>query len=123
MRYRPVDENGDMVPILSLSDLKEGREAVALAVMHRLKLINGEWWENEDLGFRMWDYLIASAKAGQADFLMSYITSYIMETEGCTGMTDVSIDYSNRQLVYKGKILTEFGTQEIEAEVGDSGIL
>ena len=51
MIMRPVDDTGDMLPVLNSSDLVSGPEAVALPVKDRLHLLQGEWWENPGIGF------------------------------------------------------------------------
>ena len=51
MLIRPVDASGDILPVLSSSDMISGPEAVALLVRYRLSLLRGEWWENPEWGF------------------------------------------------------------------------
>ena len=51
MILRPVDDNGDVLPVLSSGDLLRGAEAVAQLVRDRLTLFIGEWWENSSVGF------------------------------------------------------------------------
>ena len=46
MLLRPVDASGDILPVLSSSDLESDPESVALLVRDRLNLLSGEWWEN-----------------------------------------------------------------------------
>ena len=50
MIFRPVDEAGDILPVLSASDLLTGARAEAELVRNRLKLLTGEWWENPEWG-------------------------------------------------------------------------
>ena len=49
MILRPVDSDGDVLPVLSTSDLFSGPEAVALLVKYRLSFLQGEWWETRGL--------------------------------------------------------------------------
>ena len=46
MRIRPVDQNGDVLPVLHASDMFSGSVAVAKLVEDRLNLYSGDWWEN-----------------------------------------------------------------------------
>ena len=46
MHLRPVDESGDILPVLSASGLLSGPMAVTALVRDRLHLLAGEWWEN-----------------------------------------------------------------------------
>ena len=43
---RPVDDSGDILPVLSSSALVSGSFAVTQLVRDRLNLLSGEWWEN-----------------------------------------------------------------------------
>ena len=50
MRMRPVDQNGDVLPVLHASDMFSGSLAVAKLVKDRLNLFSGDWWENPSWG-------------------------------------------------------------------------
>ena len=50
MIHRPVDASGDILPVLSSSDLLRDADAVAQLVWERLELYAGDWWENSDWG-------------------------------------------------------------------------
>ena len=50
MKLRPVDQNGDVLPVLHASDLLSGTLAVAKLVEDRLNLFSGDWWENPAWG-------------------------------------------------------------------------
>ena len=53
MIVRPVDENGDMMPVIKSSQMLSGAEAFAQIVEQRLHFYYGEWWENPTLGIRI----------------------------------------------------------------------
>ena len=57
MRYRPTDESGDILPVLSSSDLLRGVRATARLVTDRLQLLAGDWWENPVWGNPIADML------------------------------------------------------------------
>lgn len=121
MRYRTVDENGDMMPIQTMSQLSEGPEAVALAVDSRLAMLYGEWWENRRLGFKVPEFLISTIRDNETAMLSKYISKYIANTEGVTGISGVITKYSNRKFEYRCRILTRDGSTELEVE--SDGIL
>ena len=50
MKIRPVDQNGDVWPVLHVSDMRSGSMAVAKLVEDRLKIYFGDWWENRERG-------------------------------------------------------------------------
>ena len=50
MKLRPVDQSGDILPVLHASDMFSGSLAVAKLVEDRLNLFSGDWWENPAWG-------------------------------------------------------------------------
>ena len=48
MLLRPVDASGDLLPVMSSSDLLSGPEAVARLVQYRLSLLRRAWRENPE---------------------------------------------------------------------------
>ena len=115
MLYRPVDENGDMMPIQNASQMSSGGQAVRLAADARVALIEGEWWEDTELGFHMYSLLTDSARTGETQMLENYITSYLAQTKGCAGVTNVELKTVGRDLVYSCTLLADDGTS---AELG-----
>ena len=83
MLLRPVDASGDILPVLSSSDLASGAEAVVILARDRLNLLSGEWWENTAWGCAIFD-MMRSARVTEADVsaLASYLTGYIQQTSG-----------------------------------------
>ena len=95
MILRPVDASGDILPVLSSSDLVSGPEAVALLVKDRLSLLQGEWWENPGIGFPVLEYLREErVTEADASMLSSRITAYIRETPGVRNVEDVRFEVS-----------------------------
>ncbi len=121
MLLRPVDASGDVLPVLSSSDLLSGPEAVAQLVQYRLSLLAGEWWENPERGFRILErFQDSRITVSDASSLSSMITAYIRETDGVQDVTDVRFTVSGRQFSYHCTVRTEAGTAEVlyEGELG-----
>ena len=114
MILRPVDNDGDILPVLSTSDLLSGPEAVALLVKYRLSLLQGEWWENPGTGFGILE-LLRSSRLTQdsASSLASYITDYIRDTTGVLAVEDVAFSVSGRQFNYSCSVRTEEGSATV----------
>ena len=113
MVYRTLDEDGDMMPITAQSQMLIGVDAVMAAVVSRIRLLYGEWWENKELGFRVPEFLFNGVRqATGRDLLASYITSYIVDTEGVTSVQDVTTEMIDRKLKYICKVVTEYGEKE-----------
>lgn len=86
MIIRPVDENGDILPVLVSASLLKGSGAVARLVKDRLDLLAGEWWENPAWGNGVID-MLKDYRLTEADSqaLANYITSYNPADPRCAG--------------------------------------
>ena len=121
MLLRPVDASGDVLPVLSSSDLLSGPEAVAQLVQYRLSLLAGEWWENPERGFRILErFRDSRIVSSDASSLSSMITTYIRETDGVQDVADVRFLVSGRQFSYHCTVRTDAGTASVvyEGELG-----
>lgn len=115
MRVRPLaDPHGDMVPVRSLKQMLEGPEAVAQIVAMRICLNRGEWWEDEEAGFQVPDFLAETARKSDLDMIAKYIASYVSVSEGVDGVEGATIEYEDHRAVFKCTILTNGGGQSVE---------
>ena len=114
MILRPVDENGDMLPVLSSSRMLKGAEAVAQMIRCRLSLYTGEWWENPARGNEILE-MLRDARLTEADgqSLAAYITSFIRETPGVLDVRDIACSLTDRQLHYSCTVDTDSGSVSI----------
>ena len=111
MLLRPVDASGDVLPVLSVSALLSGPEAVVQLVRYRLSQLSGEWWENPSLGFPALERLRSSRLSdSDTDSFASGITSYIRETPGVSDVTDVRFSVSGRRFSYACTVRTGEGS-------------
>jgi len=113
MRYRRLDENGDMTfGAGSLNFLVDSPDAVAQAVMTRLKLWAGEWfldvtagtpWQDGGLGY------------GKRDMIDPMVRERILETENVTEITAYASQYDveKRKFSIQATIQTAFGAATI----------
>ena len=99
MILRPVDASGDILPVLSSSDLVSDPESVVLLVRERLNLLSGEWWENPSWGCEIFDMIRSGRVTGNdVSALASYLSSYIAATPGVQSVEDVCLlefDFAN----------------------------
>lgn len=117
MKVRPLDINGDMMPIQQSSQLLDGAQAVAQVAKERLAFYYGEWWEDETLGIRIPDFLMSSVRESDISLFAKYITSYLGETEGVIGISGASVELKGKQMIYRATILTEFGSAGVEVDL------
>lgn len=115
MILRPVDENGDILPVLSSASLLRGPEAVARLVRDRLELFSGDWWENPAWGNAVIDMMKESRMTEtDSQALTSYITSYIRQTPGVLGVEEVVFSAEGKTFSYSCRVDTEDGDARID---------
>ena len=118
MRIRPVDQNGDVLPVLHVSDLFSGALAVAKLVEDRLNLYFGDWWENPAWGnviLRM----LQDGRLTEADAqsLSTYLAGYVRGTAGVKEVQDEKWDLSGGRFSWSCTALTEYGSAVIYYEI------
>ena len=118
MILRPVDSSGDILPVLSASDLVSDPESVVLLVRDRLNLLSGDWWENPSWGCEIFD-MIRSGRVTENDVsaLASYLSSYIAATPGVRSVEDVHTAVSGRRFTYSCRVIVEGGNREIHYDL------
>lgn len=122
MIVRPLDENGDIVPIYDINQMVAGKDAVSQIIDLRLHFMYGEWWEDRETGFRIPDLLVANARRGDIDILSKYIASYISSTEGVKAVTGIVNTYSNHRMTFYCTAITKEG-KSTSLEVDLNGVL
>ena len=115
MKLRPVDQNGDMLPVLHASDMLSGSPAVAKLVEDRLVLYFGDWWENSSWGNEILR-MLQEGRMTEADAqsLSTYLSSYVRKTSGVKEVQDERWDISGGRFSWGCTVLTEYGKAGIE---------
>ena len=118
MILRPVDDTGDILPVLSSSVLLSGARAVARLVEDRLNLYAGDWWENSTWGNRIIEMLRESrlTEAG-AQAMATYLTSYIRKTDGVEDVREVRFAVEGRRFSYSCLVITVDGPAEFHYSI------
>ena len=101
MIARPVDASGDILPVLSPSDLLSDLPAVAAGLSDHLRLFSGDWWEYADRGNEIFD-LIAGSRLTEKDIpaLSGYLTSYLMDFPEVYAVSDVTVSVFGNTFSY-----------------------
>ncbi len=110
MIYRKLSGSGDYVFGLGPGNFyKDSPEAVAQAVLTRLKLFQGEWFLDLTRGTPYESQILGTGKATLYD---SAIQAVILETPGVTGLASYSsgVDQVTRALYINCTIDTLYGT-------------
>lgn len=115
MRYRRLDANGDMVFGHQQADFyRDLPEAVAQAVMTRLRLLRGEWFLDTTEGMPWATDVLGKYTAGKYD---AAIRQRILGTQGVTELTSYSssVDTTTRTLSVSATINTLYGSTAVQA--------
>ena len=115
MKLRPVDQNGDVLPVLHASDLLSGTLAVAKLVEDRLNLFSGDWWENPAWGNEILRMLQEGRLAeADAQSLSTYLAAYVRNTSGVKEVQDEKWNLSGGRFSWSCTVLTEYGSANID---------
>ena len=101
MTSRPIDSSGDILPVLSSSDLLSDAPAVAAALSDHLRLFSGDWWEKPDFGNEIFDLVSGSViRAKDLPALAGYLSSYIQSFPPVQSVSDVHASLSGSTFRY-----------------------
>ena len=118
MKLRPVDQDGDVLPVLHVSDMLSGSLAIAKLVEDRLVLYFGDWWENSSWG----NEILRMLQEGRltetdAQSLSTYLAGYVRKTSGVKEVQDEKWNLSGGRFSWSCTVLTEYGSSEIHYEI------
>jgi hypothetical protein len=99
VRYRRLEENNEPAMGRGLQDFISNAEAVGQAVITRLRLFRGEWWENEYLGIPLWQSMLGVVARKEA--IDRIIQDCILETEGVSSIDDLTSVFDPQTRSYK----------------------
>ena len=117
MRLRPVDQNGDVLPVLHASDMFSGSLAVAKLVEDRLNMFSGDWWENPSWG----NEILRMMQEGRltevdAQSLSTYLAGYVRGTSGVKEVQDEKWALDGGRFSWECTVITEYGKTDIHYE-------
>ena len=117
MKLRPVDQSGDILPVLHASDLFFGSLAVAKLVEDRLNLFSGDWWENPAWGNEILR-MLQEGRLTEADAqsLSTYLAGYVRGTAGVKEVQEEKWALVGGRFSWGCTVITEYGKAEVEYE-------
>ena len=115
MRIRPVDQNGDVLPVLHVSEMVSGAPAVARLAEDRLNLLVGDWWENPAWGNEILR-MLQEGRLTEADAqtLSTYLSSYVRKTSGVLDVRDERWNLASGRFSWSCTALTEYSSAAID---------
>ena len=118
MICRPEDENGDVLPVLSSSDLLRDTSAETVMVRNRLAFLVGDWWENPTWGNAIVE-MLKESRLTEADgrAIAGYLSSYVRETAGVLDVRDVQYSMEEGRLRFSCVIESDKGSANVQYEI------
>lgn len=122
LTYLPLDSNGDI--IISNGNMLTGVYAVAQAVLTRLRLWYGEWWEDLSLGLPVFQQILGQPATRQGLAAMQQAVQSVIEgTPYVTSCTVASATFQDGALNFQATIQTAFGPVTITQLPGQQAIV
>lgn len=115
LKYRALDENGDMIFGHGDRDFISGLPAMAQVLKTRLSAVEGEWWEGDPHALPYYTEMIgAGATKKKQDAMDLMVINRIMDTVGVISVSEVNSTIQNRRYHFECKVQTIYGTTVAE---------
>lgn len=114
VQYLQLDSSYDPIfdPTANLTNLA----AVTQAILTRLKLFLGEWWENLSLGLPVFQQMLGQLGSAQGVAAMTLtVQQAIAATPFVTAVSDVAVSFTDGRLAITATAQTQFGSVPVSA--------
>lgn len=115
LRYRKLDDKGDM--LLGIGDLAflTDLDAITQAIYTRLRLLRGEWWERPMEGLPLWEEILGQPRTEQQRNMIDLILiERIFDTRGVIAVRDTDSFFTGRTYTFTCKVETVYGETNVE---------
>jgi hypothetical protein len=115
MKYRRMDENGDYIFGLNEQGFLKDNEAVAQAILTKIKLLKGEWWEDVNEGTPLFESILGiGAVQGSKNAIDLIIRDRILSVENVETISYFKSEIDNASHTYMlyCDVETKFGKIE-----------
>jgi hypothetical protein len=122
--YRALDANGDPLFGQGQANFLADINAVAQAISTRLKLLQGEWWENLNAGTPVFQSMLGVAGTGKHPNAVALLLKQrILATPYVTGVSNVSTSYNGatRSFSFSCQVETQFGILTVTNQAPGAG--
>ena len=115
MAYRRIDSTGEPVFGQGRQDFLTDVDAVGQAIVTRLHLYLGEWWEDLNEGIPMWQSMLG-VPGSKKEGIDRIIQNEILTTENVKEITEIQsrFDPATRTYQFYAKVDTIFGEVQIQ---------
>ena len=110
---RALGPNNDALKGSGQNNFLYDIDAVAQIIVTRLRLLQGEWWENLNLGFPLFQNVLGvSGATNNVKAIELLIQQCILQTPYVNRITNANLLYTpaTRSFAYSANVITQFGT-------------
>ena len=121
VQYLALDQSYD--PVFDPGAALVGVHAVAQNILTRLKLFQGEWWENLNLGLPMFQTILGQLASPKGLAAMQLaVQTVILGTPYVTGISSMNVQFNEgaARLVITATVQTVFGQTSVTNQPGAS---
>jgi len=112
--YRKLDATGEPIFGNGAGAFVSDIDAVAQAISTRLKLLQGEWWENLNDGTPLFQSMLAvSGSPSNLDTIALILKQRILGTPYVLSVDQIQTSYKNRAFSFACRVQTQFGSLSI----------
>ncbi len=116
-----LDANND--PVFNNTPLS-GTDAVAQAILTRLRLFYGEWWEDLSQGLPVFQQILGQlASASGLAAMQLAVARVISGTPYVTSVTSLTLSFNNGVLNFQASVQTAFGPVTVSNLPGQSATI
>ena len=121
---RALGPTGDPLQGNGLNCFISDLAAVTQIISTRLKMFEGEFWENMLDGLPLFQQILGSSGSQRnLQVIVGLISQRISGTVYVTGINSVTATFQNRKLVYSAQVQTSFGVVYVNNSPGSSATL
>lgn len=107
MKYRRLDENGDMIFGQGKYNYCEDLEAIGQAIKTKILLLKGEWWEDIEDGTPLFQKIFTQRSESGKNAVDIILKTRILEVEGVTNITSFKSEINVASRTYSSTISVE----------------
>jgi len=119
LKYRKLDENGDST--FGNQSFVNGREAVAQAILTRLRLLYGEWWENTADGLPLFEKILGAYGGDNVREAVDLIISErIQQTQNVTQLLTYESEFDANTRLYSANCTVDTAFGEFSLNISEN---
>lgn len=118
LKYRKLDENGDMMFGHGNADFVSTAEAMQQVLKTRLSACQDEWWEGDAGALPFFDGILGSTDTDEnREAIDLMVIDRIMDTRGVIGVSNVESSITDRRYSFNCSVQTVYGVVKMEVKI------